>query len=212
MAGGRGSRFQNQNKGLVLLKNKALIEHVITRIAPQVDQLSISCNRNLDQYQTILDQNRGSFQSTTHNRCLKDDDKDTLSGPLAGISRFLMDCSHEFLFICPCDTPLLPHDLIFRLLNHLKKSKVDACFPSDNHRKQHLILLIKRDAAIYAMQQLRSNTPLSCVRSPSIRDWLSHLNYSELYCNDENLNWSNINDQQELERIDLACDQHSSTS
>ncbi|MET0009360.1 MAG: NTP transferase domain-containing protein, partial [Candidatus Thiodiazotropha sp. 6PLUC4] len=39
LAGGRGSRMGGSDKGLVQLDGKPLIEHVISAIAPQVQQL-----------------------------------------------------------------------------------------------------------------------------------------------------------------------------
>ena len=208
MAGGRGSRLENKDKGLVHLQNKTLVEHVIKRIAPQVNQLSISCNRNQEQYQTILDQNLNGFHDSSKNQCLTDND-DQFAGPLAGIARFLPDSTHDYLFICPCDTPLLPSDLVMRLLGHLQETGAQACFPCDTNQKHPLILLIKRDIAQLSMTRLLSNSPLSSTRSPSVRDWLAHLDSSELFCDDESLTWSNINNRNELEKISLLLRQKS---
>jgi len=51
LAGGQGSRAGGVDKGLHVYRQKQLIEHCIERIQPQVDQIIISANRNISQYQ-----------------------------------------------------------------------------------------------------------------------------------------------------------------
>ena len=48
LAGGQGSRMGGVDKGLVQWHNKALIDHVIEKIRPQVSHIAISANRNLE--------------------------------------------------------------------------------------------------------------------------------------------------------------------
>lgn len=50
LAGGQGSRMGGVDKGLVQWHNKALIDHVIEKIRPQVSHIAISANRNLESY------------------------------------------------------------------------------------------------------------------------------------------------------------------
>ena len=50
LAGGQARRMQGQDKGLVLLNNKPMIEYVIENLKPQVGELVINANRNLDTY------------------------------------------------------------------------------------------------------------------------------------------------------------------
>ena len=50
LAGGRGSRVGGADKGLLPYEGRPLIEHVIESVAPQVDDIIISTNRNIVQY------------------------------------------------------------------------------------------------------------------------------------------------------------------
>ena len=50
LAGGRGQRMGGVDKGLVSWQKKPLIEYAIAAIEPQVDQLILSCNRNIEAY------------------------------------------------------------------------------------------------------------------------------------------------------------------
>jgi molybdopterin-guanine dinucleotide biosynthesis protein A len=103
LAGGQGSRMGGRDKGLVPYHGKALVDHVIERIAPQVDELLISANRNLDDYAQ-----RGY-------RVLTDTLPD-FPGPLAGVLAGLQASSHEWVLVVPCDMPHLPGNLVERLV------------------------------------------------------------------------------------------------
>ena len=70
LAGGRASRMDGNDKGLLTLDKRPLIAQVIRRLSPQVDHLLISANRNLHAYQQF------GFE------VLKDD-YDDYRGPLA---------------------------------------------------------------------------------------------------------------------------------
>ncbi len=103
LAGGQGSRMGGRDKGLVPYRGKPLVDHVIERLAPQVDELLISANRNLDEYAR-----RG-------HRVVSDTLPD-FQGPLAGVLAGLQAASHEWLLVVACDMPHLPADLAQRLL------------------------------------------------------------------------------------------------
>lgn len=92
-----------RDKGLVLYRGKPLVDHVIERIAPQVDEVLISANRNLDEYGR-----RGCPVIT--------DSLPDFQGPLAGVLAGLRAASHEWVLTVPCDMPHLPVDLAARLL------------------------------------------------------------------------------------------------
>lgn len=92
-----------RDKGLVEYQGRPLIDHVIERIAPQVDELLISANRNLGEYA-----HRG-YRIVT-------DTLPDFPGPLAGVLAGLHVASHEWVLTVPCDMPHLPDDLAERLL------------------------------------------------------------------------------------------------
>ena len=103
LAGGQGSRMGGRDKGLVNYLGQPLVDHVIDRIAPQVDELLISANRNLDDYA------RRGYRVIT-------DSLPGFQGPLAGVLAGLQASAHEWMLVVPCDMPHLPEDLVQRLL------------------------------------------------------------------------------------------------
>ena len=102
LAGGQGSRMGHVDKGLQPFRGKPMVAHVIERFAPQVDELLINANRNLDDYKRfgyrVVPDEIGGF-----------------AGPLAGLERGLATASNPLVATVPCDSPMLPLDLVARL-------------------------------------------------------------------------------------------------
>ena len=106
LAGGRGQRMGGVDKGLQLFRGKPLVEHAIARLAPQVREILVSANRNVETYAALAA------------RVLVDDSSDAIErypGPLAGILAGLRAARTPWLAVVPCDAPLLPADLVERL-------------------------------------------------------------------------------------------------
>ena len=50
LAGGQGRRMGSVDKGLVLLHGRPMVQHVLERLAPQVDDILINANQHADEY------------------------------------------------------------------------------------------------------------------------------------------------------------------
>jgi molybdenum cofactor guanylyltransferase len=129
LAGGRARRMQGQDKGLVSFHGRPLIEHVIDRVKPQVDQIIISANRNTEHYARYT------------NQVIADQDSGFL-GPLAGIASCLPHCLHALTLVVACDMPLLPQNLVTHLLSaiHEHEIAIVSC-----ELRQQMALLLKTD-------------------------------------------------------------------
>ena len=102
LAGGKGSRMAGRDKGWVMWEGLPLVEHVLDRLARQQDppqRVIISANRNLDAY-----------RQTGHP--VVTDERAGFPGPLAGVEAGLMRCKRNWVLVVPCDTPLLPENLL----------------------------------------------------------------------------------------------------
>lgn len=129
LAGGQGLRMGGQDKGLVDYKGKPLVDWVIERLLPQVDELLISANRNLDEYS-----NRG-YRVVT-------DSLPDFQGPLAGMLAGLQLARHEWMLSVPCDVPHLPRNLVMHLAEHAAGK--EAVFARDAERDHPAILLLNK--------------------------------------------------------------------
>ena len=78
------------DKGLRPLKGKPLAQWVLERFAPQVDEILVNANQNLDQYA------RFGYRVIP-------DLVDGFAGPLAGLHRGLGEASHPLVATVPCD-------------------------------------------------------------------------------------------------------------
>lgn len=114
LAGGRGSRMGGVDKGLQTFNGMPLALHTLTRLqmGGGVGQIMINANRNLAAYE--------SFGASVWPDGLTD-----YAGPLAGFLTGLERCETHFLVTVPCDTPLLPLDLVPRLAQALEAQDAD---------------------------------------------------------------------------------------
>jgi molybdopterin-guanine dinucleotide biosynthesis protein A len=102
LSGGRAQRMGGVDKGLQPWHGRALVDHALARLAPQVARMIISANRHLDAYAArgwpVLADAQADFP-----------------GPLAGVLAGLRAAPTPWLAVVPCDAPRLPEDLVARL-------------------------------------------------------------------------------------------------
>jgi molybdenum cofactor guanylyltransferase len=137
LAGGRGSRMGHVDKGLQPLKGAAMAAHVLQRLAPQVGQLAINANRNLEAY--------AAFGAPVW-----PDDLQGFEGPLAGLETGLRRCATDLLLTAPCDSPFLPPDLADRLYAALDGDGADLALAETLEdgriQAQPVFALVRRSA------------------------------------------------------------------
>ena len=131
LSGGRATRMGGVDKGLISLQNQPLIQHVINRLQPQVDEILINANREIAQYETF------------GLKVLQDENQD-FAGPLAGMLLGLKHSKHELVLAVPCDSPLLPTDLVARLYNGMLESRVDIAVASSDGNAHPVFCLMKK--------------------------------------------------------------------
>lgn len=138
LAGGLGRRMsvdgRGTDKGLQLFRREPLVAHAIRRLRPQVGSLMINANRHLDIY-------RGFGHPVV---C---DDPPDQSGPLAGLASAWAATDAEWLATVPCDSPLLPDDLVERLARAAAGHGADIAVASAGGREQPVFLLAHRRLA-----------------------------------------------------------------
>ncbi len=143
LAGGRGRRMGGRDKGWVSWQGRALVEQVLERLRPQVQDLIISANRNLDRYRAL------------GHPVVADDPArfGDYAGPLAGMYAGLAGASVPWVACVPCDAPALPMDLVARLLAGSGDSGAPALAVAGG-RRQPVFCLLPRTLAPCLAQAL----------------------------------------------------------
>ena len=134
LAGGEARRMGGGDKGLVALCGKPLVEHALAVLSPQVDRITINANRNRERYAAyghpVIADSRQGFQ-----------------GPLAGMLSCLEAAQTEFMVSVPCDSPLLPDDLVARLFRQLSEEEADISVAHNGDRMQPVFTLMPTSLA-----------------------------------------------------------------
>ena len=124
-----------EDKGLVKINGYPMITYVIKSLMPQVAGIMINANRNERKYQQfncpVFADNMRDFQ-----------------GPLAGFAAAMTRVTTDYICSCPCDGPLIPDDLVARLLAASLREGAKICVAHDGNRMQPVYALI--DCALRA--------------------------------------------------------------
>lgn len=177
LAGGQGRRMGGVDKGLQLLHDKPMVAHVIGRLAPQVDEILINANQNLEVYARfgyrVLPDAIGGF-----------------AGPLAGLHAGLSAASHPFVLTVPCDSPFLPADLFSRLQSGLAAN--DLAVAKTNDQPHPVFSLVR-------VSVLEHLSKFLIAGGRKIDAWYSTLKIVEVPFDDEADAFRNINTRKELD-------------
>lgn len=176
LAGGEGRRVGGKDKGLLPFRGYPLIYQTIQKFKSQLDWLAISANRNLEQYQ---DFKLPIFQDVDPWKHL---------GPLAGIasvSQFIPQ-NMDMMFVVPCDTPLLPYDLLDHLkLAMLRNSECQIAYAATENSIHPSIFLCKTEINSELPEHLASG-------KQSLKSWIFRHKNIKVYFPDE-MNFTNMN-------------------
>src|SRR5207302_4934849 len=178
LAGGLGRRMGGVDKGLQPLQGKTMVEHVLARLAPQVDEVVINANQNLERY--------GAFGHR-----VVSDRVGGFAGPLAGLHAGLAAIAHPLAVTVPCDSPFLPSDLVARLHSDLGSN--DLAVAKTGEQPHPVFALVRRSVAESLRAFLASG-------GRKIEAWYASLKVGEVLFDDEADAFRNINTLEELGR------------
>ncbi|MES9871796.1 MAG: molybdenum cofactor guanylyltransferase MobA [Candidatus Sedimenticola sp. 6PFRAG7] len=143
LAGGQARRMGGQDKGLIALAGRPMIEYVIQALSPQVDKLLINANRSQAKY---MEYGYPVFEDSVAD----------YAGPLAGIAAAIEQADTELVMTVPCDGPWLPDDLAQRLAEGMDQADADICVAHDGDRKQPVFGLFHRRVVTSINEYLKS--------------------------------------------------------
>lgn len=182
LAGGRGSRMGEVDKGLQPFRGEPMVRQVLRRLAPQVDEILINANRNLDAYAAfgprVLPDAIAGF-----------------AGPLAGLHIGMRETVHPLIVTAPCDSPFLPLDLVARLRAGMEKERADLAVAKTYQQAHPVFCLVRRDLEPHLCAFLESG-------QRKIDKWYATLKVAEVAFDDEDAAFANINTCEELKALE----------
>ncbi len=130
LAGGRGTRMDGADKGLVDYQHRPLVEWVLQVIRPQVGEVLISANRNIDVY-------------AQYGCRVIEDALPGFPGPLAGVLAAMEVVTTPWLLVTPCDSPNLPANLVQNLLDTARAADAPLAIATDPQREHYTTMLVQ---------------------------------------------------------------------
>ncbi|MEB0138710.1 MULTISPECIES: molybdenum cofactor guanylyltransferase MobA [unclassified Undibacterium] len=189
LAGGRGTRMGQIDKGLQTFRNAPMALHALLRLNPQVGEVIINANQNLAAYESFGTQ-------------VWPDHLTGFAGPLAGLQTGLLHCNSPYLLTVPCDSPLLPHDLASRLSAGLLADDADLAvavtLESEDgvtRRQMHPVFALVKTALLNDLSEfLRTG-------GRKVDAWFAPLRVAEVLFDDHTA-FRNFNTLQELRQFE----------
>lgn len=132
LAGGMGRRMNGADKGLVNLQNQKMISLVIDVLKPNVEQIIINANRNLSEYEAFGEK-------------VVADSLEGYQGPLAGFEAGMAAAKTEWIFTCPCDSPLQSPELLPHMFSTVIANKAEIGVAHDGDRTHPVFSLLRTD-------------------------------------------------------------------
>lgn len=178
LAGGQGRRMGGVDKGLQLLRGKPMVQWVLERLEPQVDEVLINANQNLEAYA------RFSHRVVT-------DEVGGFAGPLAGLASGMKVARQPLVVTVPCDSPFLPFDLVARLRSGMDAGAADLAVAKTGSQSHPVFALARRSLLVNLEAFLAAG-------GRKIDAWYMPLKVVEVTFDDQPDAFSNINTRDEL--------------
>ncbi|MFM8340845.1 MAG: molybdenum cofactor guanylyltransferase MobA, partial [Methylomonas sp.] len=174
-----------QDKGLLLFKQRPLVSYPIAALAAVTKNVVISANRNQQIYQ--------QWQYPVIS-----DASDDFDGPLAGILAAMDYVDAEVLLVLPCDSPLFTAKHLQQLLAGLSE-QFDIAVAYDGERLHPVFLAIRTELKASLKVYLASG-------ERRLQNWIFQHRVNRVDFSQQAQIFSNVNTLAELERLEAQCD------
>lgn len=179
LAGGMGRRMGGIDKGLANFRGSPLAQHVLQRLAPQVNTVLINANRETGAYQQF------GYPVVA-------DNLEGFAGPLAGLQAGMLAAATPLVATVPCDSPFLPENLVEKLWLALSRNDVDLAVAKTG-RQAHPVFCLCKTSLLPNLNAFLQNG------GRKIDAWYAGLKYVEVPFDESPEAFANFNTPQELE-------------
>jgi molybdenum cofactor guanylyltransferase len=151
----------------------------VERFAPQVGEVIISANRNLDRYAAL-------------GHTAVPDATSEFAGPLAGLLAGMAHARFDLVCTVPCDSPALPLDLVERLRHALLESAAEVAVARTTERVHPVFALYRRELRTSLADYLATG-------ARAVQGWQSSRHRVEVSFDDAAEAFHNINSPEDLD-------------
>ncbi len=182
LAGGQATRMGGQDKGLIRISGRTIVDRITSQLSVQVTRVLINANRNLDRYQrlgyTVVTDNLENYQ-----------------GPLAGMAAALTEVEDDWLLTVPCDGPFLAKDYAHKMLHGAEENRVKLAVASDGIRLQPVYALINKRLVKSLEAFLQSG-------ERKIDRWYAQHSFATVSFSDQAHMFTNVNTPEQLNEVE----------
>ena len=177
LAGGKATRMNNEDKGLVFINGIPLIENLLNKLSLHSKNIIINANRNIDKYKN-------------YGYPVIRDSLEDFQGPLSGIFSMLEVIKTDYLFTLPCDCPNFDWDVIQKIIEQYDDSK-EIYIAHNSLRSQPVFMLISK-SKLNSLKNFLHNG------DRKIDIFYQRNNYKYVYFNRDSVYFDNINTIEQL--------------
>ena len=134
LAGGRARRMGGDDKGLLRVGDRYLVEYALARMTKQVATVFINANRNRAIYEQL-------------DYPVVADEVGDFAGPLAGMHAGMRAAGSGWILTAPCDCPFFPADLGVSLWQAAMEEDSEVAVAVADGRDQPVFLLARCELA-----------------------------------------------------------------
>lgn len=156
------------DKGLQLIHGQPMVQQVLHRLQPQVGTVLINANRHLEEYERL-------------GVPVCSDSISGYAGPLAGIHAAMLLIDTPYLLSAPCDSPLLPTDLVSLLSFALAEHQADAAVVvtgNGERRQRHPVFMMVKTSLRDSLEAYLNSG------ARKVDHWLESIDCIDVYFDD----------------------------
>lgn len=183
LAGGLGRRMGGVDKGLQPFRGRPMVEWVLDRLTPQVGEVLINANQNLERY-------------AEYGHRVVPDEVGGFAGPLAGLHRGMKEALSPLVATVPCDSPFFPLDLVQRLARPVTAGQAQLSVARTGPQVHPVFCVARRDLLAHLEDFLSQG-------GRKIDAWYGSLRVVEVGFDDEPEAFGNFNTLEELRAGEL---------
>lgn len=182
LAGGMGRRMNGADKGLVLLQQAEMVSWVVRILKENVCEVVINANRNLADYEK-------------YDVRVVADSIEGFQGPLAGFEAGMSVASSDWVYTCPCDSPMQSPDLLPHMYADVIANNAEIGVAHDGDRTHPVFSLVKTELLPSLRAYLASG-------ERKIDRWFAQHKLHVVDCSAYSKSFVNINTEDELQRTE----------